>query len=110
MMDTEQRRQWAEHIKDEVDAIARQQQTAGVTHTPLERPHPYTADELAVAVGQAVAAERERCARLAESWSEESRLLGAFGDFTEWELRAGATVARAVAGQIRDTVPPGRSR
>ena len=102
MSTIDQRRQWAEHIRDEAKALEVQQHAAGTTHTPFEGPLPYSADELAAAVATAVAAERQRCADIAESWSTETRLLEAFGDFTEWELRAATATARAVGNNIRN--------
>ena len=109
MSTSEQRKQWAEHIADEADALARQQQSAGDRHSPVERPLPHTADEVAVAVAAAIAAERLRCADIAEGWAGEPRLLEAFGDFTEWELRAAAATARAVASEIRAAGVPSLS-
>lgn len=108
MSTTDQRKQWAEHLDDEAKALQRQQQTAGGTHTPVEGPLPYSADQLDAAIAASVAAERQRCAEIADSWSGEARLLEAFGDFTEWELRAAAATARAVGCEIRNTAAPRR--
>jgi len=110
MSGIEQRKQWAEHIRDEARALEVQQNSAGVTHTPVEGPLPHSADELTAAVAKAVAAERQRCAEVAERWSSEARLLEAFGDFTEWELRAASATARAVASEIRTSGATGRAR
>ena len=101
MSSIEQRKQWAEHIKDEAKALEVQQQAAGGTHSPVEGPLPYSADDLAVAVAAAVTAERQRCAEIADGWSAEAKLRDAFGDFTEWELRAATATARAVGNDIR---------
>jgi hypothetical protein len=106
MNETNQRKQWAEHLQDEADALGLQQQSAGDSHTPVEGPLPHSADQLAIAVGAAVSQERLRCAKVAESWSSETRLLEAFGDFTERELRAAAVVARAIGREIRGGAGP----
>jgi len=98
----DQRKQWAEHIRDEAEALVLQQHAAGTTHSPMEGPLPYSADQLAVAVATAVAAERQRCAEIADTWNTEAKLLDAFGDFTEWELRAATATARAVGNEIRN--------
>jgi hypothetical protein len=108
MSGTDQRKQWAEHIEDEAKALEAQQHSAGGTHTPLEGPLPYSADQLTAAVAEAVAAERQRCAELADRWSSEAKLLEAFADFTEWELRAASATARAVASDIRNGAASGR--
>ena len=50
---------------------------------------------------EAVRAERERCTAIAEAWSAESKLRETFSDFTEWELRASAEVARVIAKALR---------
>lgn len=100
--DKQKHKQWAQHIKDEAVALGLQQQSAGDSHAPVTGPLPHTADQLTLAVAAAVAAERQRCAEIADSWGSEARLQEAFGDFTEWELRAGTATARAVAGEIRN--------
>lgn len=101
MSTSEQRRQWAEHIADERQALQLQQQAAGPTHSPKEGPLPYTEDQMHAAIAAAVAAERHRCAELADAWSTESKLLEAFTGLTEGELRVAAAIASAVAGEIR---------
>jgi hypothetical protein len=108
MSPTDQRKQWAQHIEDEARALEMQQHAAGGSHTPVAGPLPFSADELAVAVANAVAEERRRCAEVAERWSSEARLLEAFGDFTEWELRAASATARAVGSEIRSGAAPVR--
>ena len=107
MNGADQRRQWSEHLEDEARALELQQQSAGETHSPLAGPLPHSADQLADAVAAAVAAERQRCAELADSWSTEARLQAAFGDFTAGELRAAAAAARAVGRAIRNASPHG---
>jgi hypothetical protein len=101
MNTSEQRKQWAAHIADEAEVLQGQQQSAGESHAPLESPIPHTVEELEAAVTAAVAAERQRCAEIADRWTDEPRLLATFGDFTEWELRAASATARAVASEIR---------
>lgn len=108
MSGKDQRKQWAEHMKDEARALEVQQTAAGETHAPVEGPQPYSADELAAAIAAAVSAERQRCADIADAWSAEPKLREAFVDFTETELRAAATAARAVAGEIRRATGPAR--
>ena len=69
-MSSQQRRsERAEHLEDEGRAIALQQASAGATHSPVEWALPATPDALATAIREAVAAERERCARLAETFA-----------------------------------------
>lgn len=101
----EQRDQWAAHIADESRALELQQRAAGGTHSPAEGPLPHTTEELESSVAAAVAAERQRCAEIADSWAAESRLLETFADFTQWELRAAAATARALATEIRKGAP-----
>lgn len=101
MSSIEQRRQWAEHIKDEAKALQEQQDAAGDTHSPMEGPLPHSADDLAAAVATAITAERQRCADVAEGWNAEAKLREAFGEFSEPELRAAALTARAIGRDIR---------
>lgn len=101
MKSIDQRKQWADHMNEEAQAREAQQQAAGRSHSPVEGPLPYSANDLDEAVAAAVDTERQRCARIAESWSAEAKLLEAFGDFTEWELRAATATAQAVANDIR---------
>lgn len=81
MSNQDQRRQWADHMKDEAEALKRQQVTAGDTHSPVEGPLPHSSNDLQAAVAAAVAAENERCARLAEGWTagdpDTARAIGA---------------------------------
>jgi hypothetical protein len=97
MTDSTQRKQWAEHRRDEAAALQAQQRSAGDSHSPVAGPLPFSADDLE----SAVRAERERCAVIADGWASEGRLRQAFADMTEWELRAAAEVARAVGRSIR---------
>lgn len=108
MSTSNQRNQWAEHIADERRAVEQQQRSAGATHSPTEGPIPFTENELRAAVAAAVAAERERCAGVADKWSAEAKLLERFGDFREPELRAGSVTASAVAAEIRKGEEPSR--
>ena len=109
MSTTDQRKQWADHIADEGRALELQQRAAGATHSPSEGPLPYTENELLAAAAAAVAAERERCARVADRWCAEAKLLEHFGHFTEAELRAGSVTACTVAAEIRrGDEPPSR--
>lgn len=108
MSTKDQRQEWAQHIRDEDRAIALQQDSAGVGHTPVERPQPYTANELSASVAAAVAAERQRCAQIAERWSAEATVRGLLGDVSAPELLAATSTARAIAAEMRLTVdaPP----
>lgn len=108
MSTSEQRKQWAQHIADEGRALELQQEAAGATHSPTEGPMPYTVNQLESAVAAAVAAERLRCAGIADTWCEEAKVLATFADFTEWELRASAATARALAAEIRNGAAPRR--
>ena len=97
MTESTQRQQWAEHLRDEDVALQAQQRSAGDTHSPVQGPLPYSEDDL----DSAVRAERERCAVIADGWASEGKLLQAFADMTECELRAAAEVALAVGRAIR---------
>jgi len=69
-MSSQQRRsERTEHLEDEGRAIALQQASAGGTHSPVAWDLPATPVEAATAIRAAVAAERERCARLAETFA-----------------------------------------
>ena len=106
MSTSEQRKQWAAHLADEGRALEVQQRAAGATHSPTEGPLPHTVIELESAVAAAVAAERQRCAEIADSWCLEVKVLESFADFTQGELRASAATARAVATEIRKGAAP----
>ena len=97
MNDHDQRGLWAGHLRDEAAEQRVQQESAGASHEPVNGPLPFSADNL----DDAVRVERERCAYLAESWASEEKLRQTFADMTEWELRAAAEVARAIARGIR---------
>ena len=43
-----QRKEWAEHIRDEARALEVQQHAAGGTHSPVEGPMLYSAEQLAL--------------------------------------------------------------
>lgn len=101
MRDTQQQQQWARHLADEREALRAQQADAGATHEPVAGPLPHSADD----VSSATRVERERCAAIAEAWSDEGTLRATFADFTEWELRAATEVARTVARAIRSECP-----
>lgn len=103
MSDPEQRTEWAEHLKDEARAIAKQQVTAGDTHSPVGGPLPYSLDDLAGEVRLAILAERERCAQVAASFAQAEHLVQSFPQATDEERRAAATTARRIAQALRDT-------
>lgn len=97
MSDPEQRRQWADHLKDEAEALEAQQEAAGVTHVPLAGPLPHSADDLT----EGRLAERTRCAQAADAWADAARLEAAFPGFTPAQREAAAQVARAIGAALR---------
>ena len=104
MSDSEQRTEWAAHLRDEARAIARQQLSAGTTHEPVGGPLPHSQDELAAAAGAARRAERERCAALAASFGDEAVLLREFPAASREQREAAAAIARRIAAVLRQ--PP----
>lgn len=101
MNDQARRTQWADHLRDEAEAIAEQQVSAGAMHGPLEGPLPHTRDDTAAAAYEAVLAEREHCAATAASFAEEAMLLKLLPDATPAQLQAAAALARHIAGRVR---------
>jgi hypothetical protein len=101
MSDTEQRTEWAAHLRDEARAIAKQQLSAGPSHEPQAGPLPHSQDELSIAAGAAVQAERERCAALAASFGEEAVLLRELPAATPEQRDAAAAIARRIAALLR---------
>jgi hypothetical protein len=101
MSEADQRKQWSDHMKDEAIALEEQQTSAGDTHSPVQRwdARPGGAD---AEVSAATAAERQRCAGMADSWADAPRLQRAFPDFSEAELAAAGAALRALAAEIRD--------
>ena len=97
----DQQDQWAEHLRDEAGAIARQQVTAGKTHSPLEGPLPHTKTDMAVAAEDAVLLERERCAAIVASFAAPDRLAQILPGATPDQLQAAASAARQIAEQLR---------
>jgi hypothetical protein len=59
---------WRQHTEDESLARRAQQNTAGITHQPVEGPPPYGNEEVNLMAAELVAGERERCARVVETW------------------------------------------
>jgi hypothetical protein len=103
MNEQNQQDQWAEHLRDEAGAIARQQVTAGHTHSPLEGPLPHTKTDMAVAAEDAVLLERERCAAIVASFAAEERLAAILPGATPDQLRAAASAAWHIAGLLRES-------
>lgn len=98
MKDTSsQERQWADHLRDEARALQHQQAAAGDTHSPTERVHPYTEQDLADHLRRAVQAERVRCAGIARAWAEPGRLASRFPGLDKEQLRLLLSVAAAIA-------------
>jgi len=101
-MSSQQRRsERTEHLEDEGRAIALQQASAGGTHSPVAWDLPATPVEAATAIRAAVAAERERCARLAETFATapaaEAQLPGAGAQ----QLAVAQATARRIARALR---------
>ena len=61
--------QWHRIQSDEAAAVDAQQEAAGGSHSPVRGPGPYGDHGTNRVVDEAVTAERERCAALAESWA-----------------------------------------
>jgi len=99
--DKTQRALWAEHLRDEADAIAEQQATAGGSHSPVEGPLPHSRNETVAVAAGAVLAERENCAALAGSFTTEAMLRQVLGDATPGELQSAANLALHIALAIR---------
>lgn len=100
--DSKRRELAASHQRDEARAIALQQASAGDTHSPVERPQPYSQDNMDEAVRLAVSRERERCAALADSFAAQPSQLApdtAVRDTDVLQLAAG--IARRIADAIR---------
>lgn len=106
MNDTQRRAEWAEHLKDEADAIAVQQASAGGTHQPVGGPLPFSQDDVGAAVLLAVRAERERCAALAASFADPAILAEALPAAGEAQRSAAASVALRIAARLRVPAEP----
>jgi len=100
MTDPRQRRQWADHLKDEAAALQAQQDSAGGTHVPQAGPLPHSADDLDQSRREARAAERDRCADIADEWADPSRIDAAFPGFTAAQREAASAAARAISAAI----------
>lgn len=101
-MSTRQRRsQRAEHLEDEGRAIALQQASAGGTHSPVAWALPATPVEVAIAIRAAVAAERERCARLAESFAAAPEAGADLAGAGAQELAVAQATALRIARALR---------
>ena len=59
---------WRRHSEDEAVARAVQQRSAGQDHSPLPGPPPYGNEQVNLIASGIVDSERERCARLVETW------------------------------------------
>lgn len=101
MTDPRQRRQWADHLKDEAAALQAQQDSAGGTHVPQAGPLPHSADDLDQSRRDARAAERDRCADIAQEWADPSRIDAAFPGFTAAQREAASAAATAISAAIR---------
>ena len=107
MSDTEQRTEWAAHLRDEARAIAKQQLSAGATHEPVEGPLPHSEDALTAAAGVAERAERERCAVVAASFADEAVLLRELPAASPEQRDAAAAIARRIAAVLRQSTRAG---
>lgn len=101
MSDTEQRNEWAAHLRDEARAIAQQQLAAGSTHEPMAGPLPHSEAAMAAAAGTAERAERERCAALADAFADDAVLQRELPDATREQRDAAAAIARRIAAVLR---------
>lgn len=99
MSNRHQRATWAEHLKDEAVAHEKQQQSAGVSHGPLQGPLPFSADDLNGARREGAQLERERCARIAEDWIRD--LATRFPAFDREEIAAASAVLQELQRSIR---------
>jgi len=107
MSDKAQRKQWAEHLRDEAGAIAEQQVTAGTTHGPVEGPLPHTRNDTSAAAHDAVMSERQHCAAIVASYAEGTKLAQALPDATPEQLQAAAALARHIAEFLRSGTAAG---
>lgn len=105
MKNQSQQDQWAEHLRDEAGAIARQQVTAGSTHSPMEGPLTHTKTDMAAVAQDAVQAERDRCADFVASFANEDKLQQVLDDPTPDQLRAAAAAALRIAELLRSPGP-----
>jgi hypothetical protein len=101
MNSQQRRRQRAQHLEDEGRAIALQQASAGGTHSPVAWALPATPEALAIAIRAAVAAERERCAHLAENFATASEAAGRLPDSGAQQLCVAQATALRIARALR---------
>ncbi|HYF19501.1 MAG TPA: hypothetical protein VEA40_16675 [Ramlibacter sp.] len=101
MSESRQREQWTAHLKDEASARLEQQAAAGPDHRPVAGPLPFSAENLEQATRSAILQERDRCARLADAWTDHDRLLEVLPDLSDEQRDAVATAVRALAAEIR---------
>ena len=59
---------WQHHSHDEALARRDEQERAGDTHHPVEGPPPYGNEQVNLMAAEIARQERERCARLVETW------------------------------------------
>lgn len=59
---------WRRHSEDEAVTRAVQQENAGQEHHPVPGPPPYGSAQVNLMAAEIVERERERCARLVETW------------------------------------------
>ena len=59
---------WRRHSEEEATARKVQQEHAGSTHRPVDGPPPYGSEQVNLLAAEIVSKERERCARLVETW------------------------------------------
>lgn len=65
--------QWRQHTADEAQASAAQQEDARPGHGPVTGPPPYGSEKLNVFAADIIRSERERCARLVETWPADAQ-------------------------------------
>jgi hypothetical protein len=88
-------------MKDEAEQLQAQQASAGEGHSPVGGPLPFSANDLDGAVAQAVRAECEACAAVAEAWATGATVQAAFAEPTPAQLHIAQDVSRAIAQAIR---------
>jgi len=102
MNDKKQRAQWAEHLRDEAGAIAKQQASAGTTHGPVEGPLPHSRNDTAKAAHEAAISERQHCAAIVASYAAEAKLMQILPDATPEQLLSATALVRHIAEFLRN--------
>ena len=107
MTNERQRQQWADHMRDEADAIDAQRASAGGRHEPQEKPLPFSRNDMSDAGEAASFGERRRCAQIAMAFASEAVLREQFPDWTAQQLRDVVLLATRIAQAIEGSGLPG---